>query len=1144
MLRLHRRGVVNGLTGPLLLLSSSLLASAQHPLSGDVQSLPHEPLPAEVRPAPAEHRAAEFVRLKRIAADKGTVPVIAQLAIPQYEALRADSLLAKRPDLMKRVDGRLSQAIQATAQTEIAKLIGVPHRVKRVYSSIPFMALDVSPRALEILEASAVVTGVEEDRLAEPMLDNTTGIVGATTAWAQGFDGTGWHVAILDTGVQVSHDMFVGKDIVQACFATGVSGTGDCPNGGTSDTTSADAARPYDSSYAGWDHGTHVAGIATGNDLSAQLFGVARGADLIAIQVFSRFTANGSCDPPGSNCVRTFSSDQIAGLDYVYSLRATYDIASTNMSLGGGSYSSQSTCDTVNAAIKTSIDNLRSVGIATAIASGNDSVCGAISGPGCVSSAIAVGAVTDSDSEASFSNFQDTLLDIYAPGVNVLSAWAGADNGFASFSGTSMATPHVAGTWAILRQAAPSDSVTDLLTLLQQTGASINGRCVSVPVQRRIQIDAVTELIGGSMRSCAVSEEVTAADPQVGAEFGYAVAVSGSAAAVGARREDCSAGLDCGAVYMHRWDGLAWNADGKVVASDPADTDRFGSAVTLSGDRLLVGAPLADVSSLVDSGAVYAYGYDGFTWGNEVKLTSLDFDAGDQFGITLAVDGDVAVIGATGEGGTGSAYVFRHNGTSWEEEQKLTPTGAAAGDAIGQSVAVSGDVIVLGANFVNCPAGADCGAAWVFRWIGSSWNEEQKLTAPDAFASDWFGFAVGVSADDILVSAPVDGCASGATCGSTHLFQWNGSTWAHGGKLTPFDLAAGDSFGSSLAMDGQTAIVGANSNDCFGANNCGSAYLLRVRDGVWVVDGKLPPPVEEASASFGHSTGLDSPFAIIGSRLRDANSLSNSGAAYVYSTMEDCNANRVSDTCDILEGTSPDSDTDGVPDECVCPPSSTPVADSIGKKNRYLTISAGDAGRSQAIRVRLTNLPGAYAAFNNRTMYVGLPQTICENAGQITPPGGGCGPAPGAPALTMTIAMLQCTPHFRDWSTSGKVNVWHQLLVPDGDYDIQVADETCLLNVEESFSVPLITRMSRWGDVVSDCTSLPCGAPNNSVEITDVVSILDKFKNAITAASKARSDIEPGVVDKIISISDVTFGLGAFTGKPYPFAPPGSFPCP
>ncbi|MCH7885375.1 MAG: S8 family serine peptidase, partial [Planctomycetes bacterium] len=404
-------------------------------------------------------RANEFRRLSAIARNEGTVRVILQVSVPNIRALTQAAVGAQTAAVAAQTDVQLAGAIDQAVRLELAPLAGMQHTVHRVYQSIPFMALEASEQAMIALERSPGIIGIEEDTLSRPFLNNSTKQIGADEAWDMGFDGDGFLVAILDTGLLASHEMFSGKTIVQACFAGSESGIGgDCPNGQASDTTSADAARPYPSNFAGFDHGTHVAGIACGSspdpgvnltgDLwrSQGLFGVAREAGVLAIQVFHKVASCISLESElgrGSECVLSFRSDQVGGLDHVFSLRTTHNIASANMSLGGGSFDNQSTCDSNNAAVKAAIDNLRGAGIATVIASGNDGFCDGISGPGCISSAVAVGAVDGSDNEASFSNHFDSLLDLYAPGSQIRSSVASGDTNYGKKSGTSMATHDV-----------------------------------------------------------------------------------------------------------------------------------------------------------------------------------------------------------------------------------------------------------------------------------------------------------------------------------------------------------------------------------------------------------------------------------------------------------------------------------------------------------------------------------------------------------------------------------------------------------------------------------------------------------------------------------------------------------------------------
>jgi subtilisin family serine protease len=464
----------------------------------------------------ARLRLQQFRRLQGKARAEGPIRVIAEFDVPNIRVLTQAAIAARAGNVAAAADVQLRQAIQTIVQQEVGRLAGTAHRVLRTYDSIPFVALEASDAALVTLERSPAVLGITEDHLSPPMLNNSTGQIGADEAWDMGFEGTGQAVAILDSGVRTSHQMFAGKTIIQACFATAASGTGgDCPNGLASDTTSGDAARPYPNNFAGYDHGTHVAGIACGSapdpglnlrgrDLwKAQgLFGVARDADLVAVQVFHKRENSTSCGTPlPSDCVLSFSSDQAAALDFLFSIRNNINIAAANMSLGGGKYSDQTACDNDNSAVKTAIDNLRGVGTATVIASGNDGFCDGVSSPGCISSAVAVGAVDGSDGEASFSNFLGSLLELYAPGSQIRSAVASGDSDYGKKSGTSMATPHVCGAWAVMKESSPGASVDAVLQALQNTGASISGRCTGTPSQKRIQLDAAVFMHNGRLSS-------------------------------------------------------------------------------------------------------------------------------------------------------------------------------------------------------------------------------------------------------------------------------------------------------------------------------------------------------------------------------------------------------------------------------------------------------------------------------------------------------------------------------------------------------------------------------------------------------------------------------------------------------------------
>ncbi|UCC30584.1 MAG: hypothetical protein JSU86_20610 [Phycisphaerales bacterium] len=237
----------------------------------------------------------------------------------------------------------------------------------------------------------------------------------------------------------------------------------------------------------------------------------------------------------------------------------------------------------------------------------------------------------------------------------------------------------------------------------------------------------------------------------------------------------------------------------------------------------------------------------------------------------------------------------------------------------------------------------------------------------------------------------------------------------------------------------------------------------------------------------------------------------------------------------------------------ICTPSHPPEPDvlplagePVNQKVRYLSFQVGevDAGREQAIRVTFVDLPAGYESWNGTKMFVGPPEMYCENAGKKRPP---C--PPGQPMTEFKAATLQCNAEVREWSAEGVVHVFHEGIIPGGVYHVQAVDKTCELDLDSSYSDPLIVQMSPWGDLVTDCTTCPCGPPDGVVGIpTDVTAVLDKFRNLAPpsvpcpAVSKVRADLDWATPNQRVDISDVTFCLDAFRGFEYPFGV--ADPCP
>jgi len=400
------------------------------------------------------------------------------------------------------------------------------------------------------------------------------------------------------------------------------------------------------------------------------------------------------------------------------------------------------------------------------------------------------------------------------------------------------------------------------------------------------------EPIGGWV-DATEDAKLTALDAAASDFFGVSVSISGDTAIVGARGND-DAGFQSGSAYVFVKPGTGWvdaTEDAKLTASDAATGDEFGNSVSISGDTAIVGARFDDdaclptINQFCNSGSAYVFTRSGTTWTQQAKLTASDAATGDQFGFSVSISGETAIVGADldDDAGfdSGSAYVFTRSGTTWTEQAKFTASDAATGDQFGISVSISGDTAIVGAVF-NDDAGSRSGSAYVFTRSGTTWTQQDKLTALDAAADDFFGISVSISGDTAIVGAVFNDDA-GSASGSAYVFTRSGTTWTQQAKLTASDAAADDFFGDSVSISGDTTIVGARFNDDV-ATNSGSAYVF-VKPGTgWVdatEDAKLTASDAAADDQFGNSVSISGDTAIVGARFND-DVPNNSGSAYVF----------------------------------------------------------------------------------------------------------------------------------------------------------------------------------------------------------------------------------------------------------------------
>jgi hypothetical protein len=307
--------------------------------------------------------------------------------------------------------------------------------------------------------------------------------------------------------------------------------------------------------------------------------------------------------------------------------------------------------------------------------------------------------------------------------------------------------------------------------------------------------------------------------------FGDSVSVSGDYAIVGAYGDD-DKGSESGSAYIFKREGAAWLQQAKLLATDGAAYDEFGRSVSISGDYAIVGA-YGDDDKGDYSGSAYIFKREGAAWLQQAKLLGTDVAAVDRFGWSVSISGDYAIVGADWDDDkgdySGSAYIFKREGAAWLQQAKLLATDGAADDRFGWSVSVSGDYAIVGAYFDDDKGGSS-GSAYIFKPYRIIWLQQQKLVAADGAFNDEFGSSVSISGDYAIVGAFLDD-DKGIDSGSAYIFKREGAAWLQQAKLLAADGAANDEFGSSVSISGDYAIVGARLDDDKG-HNSGSAYIF------------------------------------------------------------------------------------------------------------------------------------------------------------------------------------------------------------------------------------------------------------------------------------------------------------------------------
>lgn len=366
--------------------------------------------------------------------------------------------------------------------------------------------------------------------------------------------------------------------------------------------------------------------------------------------------------------------------------------------------------------------------------------------------------------------------------------------------------------------------------------------------------------------------KIKAGDAAADDGFGQEISLDGNRALIGASAND-EMGNNAGSAYIFEYSGGTWNQIIKLTASDPIANHRFGASVSLDGDRALIGAT-GDADNGIDGGAVYVFELDGGSWSETDKITASDGVMFENFGKKIDLDGDRAIIFSQGDPlgkFAGSVYVFDYGGGTWTESDRLATSDGELGDEFGFGLSLDGDRIAIGA-----PGDSSfTGALYIYDNNAGSWGETIKLIAGDAVEGDYFGWSVSLDSNRVLVGAFREE-EVGTDAGAAYIFEESGGSWVETDKLTDSNGAANDAFGVSVSLGKNLAVVGSYLDD-EGVLNNGSVLLFEYAGGSWSELDKITAPDPEFNHDFGVGVSLDNNRLLIGA-VGDSML---SGAAYV-----------------------------------------------------------------------------------------------------------------------------------------------------------------------------------------------------------------------------------------------------------------------
>lgn len=322
-----------------------------------------------------------------------------------------------------------------------------------------------------------------------------------------------------------------------------------------------------------------------------------------------------------------------------------------------------------------------------------------------------------------------------------------------------------------------------------------------------------------------------------------------------------------------------------IVAKDGKANDYFGNSAAIDGNTVLVGAYKADIDQVVDAGAAYVYVLNDNAWHQQAKLVAEPFFAEDTTGGNVALNNDIAVLGVIGRDDkgkdAGAVITFERHGENWRRTQLITAPDAKPGDAFGQSISLTKNHLVIGAPRSDA-MGENSGAAYIFERVNNKWRYQTKIKASDGAAGDLFGISIAIDGETIVVGADLhDEKAENA--GAVYVYALaHDNKWKQEAKLIADDAGDTDIFGVRVAISDNVALVSARRDDVEGIGiDAGSAYIFERNGSSWTQKVKLTSPDGQADDRFGRGVALSGNKAIIGAMNHDAKGI-DTGAVYVY----------------------------------------------------------------------------------------------------------------------------------------------------------------------------------------------------------------------------------------------------------------------